>query len=239
MERCFLIGRTPPMSKLLTRLKVREISLVDRGAGEGTRVMLWKRDTDAEKFRKIFADTRVKKRRDFYRDWTKHLHKQDDADADNDADLDTGAAVDTDNDAATGNNHAASLVADLLCEAQPGLDRASALYFLLHHQDGAALLQRLRATKQHSQKEQPPMTRSEELSAIAKGPGGIAVIAKHVLDGKSTISEHELTKLIGEYGKQLHPNLTTAAAFSKVFEDSGDDGTLLRQAVAASRAFQV
>jgi hypothetical protein len=56
-------------------------------------------------------------------------------------------------------------------------------------------MRRLSMSKQHQPTKEAivPHNRSEELSAIAKGPGGIAIIAKHVLDGKSTISEHELT----------------------------------------------
>jgi hypothetical protein len=44
------------MPKKLTRLRIDEVSSVDRGAGEGVKVMLMKRNTDGKNIGKFFAD---------------------------------------------------------------------------------------------------------------------------------------------------------------------------------------
>lgn len=52
------------MAKRLTRLKISEVSSVDRGAGEGVRVMLFKRDAPSGVLEKILGETDLTIRKD-------------------------------------------------------------------------------------------------------------------------------------------------------------------------------
>ena len=103
--------------RYLRNLRVDEISAVDRGANDGAKIVLWKRDDDVAPRRRSSPDFA-----------TIFGAKPTPRDADEKADPD----------------HRASRVADLIVEASDGkVDRPSALKFLLHTPNGAALLTRL------------------------------------------------------------------------------------------------
>jgi hypothetical protein len=104
--------------RILRNLRISEISSVDKGAGDGCRIVLFKRDPDVS------------------------VHKQDYSEADDDVVVDLDAV-----DASGDEKHFAEQIADLLVRSGRFNDKAEALDFLLSTQHGAALLQRLRAAK--------------------------------------------------------------------------------------------
>ena len=116
------------MPKILTQLKITEVSAVDRGAGEGVRILLMKRDTDEphveayEKFLKIFT--------------SKAAADGGDDDAGDRSDQNTGLA-----------DHPIVRLARLLVASGSQSDLASAVHYLLNTSSGAGLLHRVRTHK--------------------------------------------------------------------------------------------
>jgi hypothetical protein len=249
------------MTRVLRNLKIREVSAVDKGAGEGTRIALWKRDPAAN-FRRIFgaemlsdvlarAEANKSLPRFAKQDGEDPPPRDPDADLedleDDKADAERRREEEVDDDeltdeAATSKqgHHHAEVVADLLLRAGDGRfpDHASALYYVLHTPRGAALLRRLSPNKL-TKKGRTSMThdRAEELSAICKRYG-IGAIAKKVVDDcPGGLSEHEMTKLITEAAQREHPGLSSASAFARIYSESSDRGMLLRKAVGACKTF--
>src|SRR3984893_14106658 len=107
------------MARILTKLRIDEVSAVDRGAGEGVKVVIMKRDDTprskphverhARRLRK-FQEMFESPERDQRRSFNEIIGK-----ADSDDDAGTEQRVD----------HHASTVADLLVEAGSHPDRAS------------------------------------------------------------------------------------------------------------------
>jgi hypothetical protein len=181
------------MPKILTQLKITEVSAVDRGAGEGVRILLMKRDTDEphveayEKFLKIFT--------------SKAAADGGDDDAGDRSDQNTGLA-----------DHPIVRLARLLVASGSQSDLASAVHYLLNTSHGAALLHRTRTHKGES-----PMP--DNLTKIAEDIG-IVRVAKAIVDEQRSfgIDEHEFVALVTEHAKRLHPNLSGVQAFAKVYE---------------------
>ena len=130
--------------RYLRNLRVDEISAVDRGANDGAKIVLWKRDDDiaprrrsSPDFAAIFGAKPVLR------------------DADEKADPD----------------HRASRVADLIVEATDGkVDRAQALRFLLHSSSGAALLPRMSKQQEVSTHAQQSTATKCHRQTIRHGP---------------------------------------------------------------------
>jgi hypothetical protein len=150
-------------------------------------------------------------------------------DAGDDGD-DSEEKVEEDEPTAASEQHLVSVLADLLVEGGAAPHRKAALHHLFYHPRGAELVRRL----SKKQKETQAMTynRAEELSAIAKQAGGLEAICKHVISGSSSISEHELVKLIGD-NVERRSGETSEQAFARAF--SAD--VLLRKAVQAAKGF--
>jgi hypothetical protein len=125
------------MPKLLTKLRIDEISSVDRGAGEGCRIMLYKRDDDKPMF-KIKLPKRDEPRG--YLTFHEAMEKQileklsevvaDESDV---RDEDSGKKI-------SGKLRA---MVDAMIVAVPSLDRQTAQHFLLHHPRGQKLAEHL------------------------------------------------------------------------------------------------
>jgi hypothetical protein len=117
------------------------------------------------------------------RDHMQPVRKDDDDFDENDL-QDIDDAIDTTNDdpnnaRSTAARHCSDL-ADLIVEAQPGLDRSDAIRWLLNNRRGHALL--LRTLKRRLQKGTKQMTsynRAEEWTAIVKQHGPISCLAGH------------------------------------------------------------
>ena len=81
------------------------------------------------------------------------------------------------------------------------------------------------------------MNPTDKLRDIAKRYG-IGAIAKSIVedDHAYSITEHELTDLVIECAKRDHPGLSDAQAFTKVFTDQSEAGTMLRKAFAVVKS---
>jgi hypothetical protein len=120
-----------------------------------------------------------------------------------------------------GSSHVDGL-ADLIVEANPGVDRASALNFLLHTRNGAALIAR---TQRTTKKETPtvPYNRLDELRDIVAKGGGVTTLAKMIIDNPATgskVSESEFTALVTDEARKAFPTLKADRAFAKYFEEN-------------------
>ncbi|MHC2539129.1 hypothetical protein [Bradyrhizobium diazoefficiens] len=123
------------MPNILRRLKIHEISSVDRGAGEGCRIVLYKRDKNADKPDfwdvplpppppRLFNDVMLRKLADEPRD-------DDDPERTNTIDDDKKLS-----------RKLRQMVAALITAA-PSLREDQAMHFLLHHPTGRKLAEHL------------------------------------------------------------------------------------------------
>jgi len=279
----------PKKAKILTRLRIDEVSMVDRGAGERCRVIISKRADDqaddnrpvempdnerrywaalgatalrhAEEryakdngagaadhepaddepenpYKKFFVGMKVSESAaramaKVAADLNKATCAMCGGDHDSDSHDDAKPAVDAvEKDTDGGNDHHASKVADLLVESGKHPDRQSALDFLLHHKDGAAMLRRLHKS-QHE--DTPNMTSEQKIRDIAKREG-VHVIAKiMVADQRSYgITQDDLVGLISEHDRQ--PGESAAKCFSRHYEADTADGLALRKAVEITKS---
>src|SRR5262249_5012965 len=246
-----------PRPKILTRLKINEVSLVDHAAGEGCRVVISKRaDDDIDDWYKKEVAEEDRQNgvhdSDWYREQVAIAERQNEEHLREDAEREErdesvrkaarerfernwnkAFAADTATDADStpadgGNNHHASQVADLLVESGKHPDRQAALDHLLHTAHGAAMLRRLR--KQQEDFTAMSTTPEQKLSDIVKRVG-ITALAKAIVDEDSafSIDEHQLTALTIEAAKRDHPQLTDAQAFAAVFTAQDEGGVILRK----------
>jgi hypothetical protein len=200
------------LPRVLTKIRIDEVSACDAGAGVGTRIILMKRHD---------APTEAASRRAFFlKIFTK-------ADAADDGANDAGDRSGENTSLA---DHPIVQLATLLVASGHKADLASALDHLLNTSHGAALLHRVRTHKGES-----PMP--DNLAKIAKDIG-IVRVAKAIVDGQRSygIGESEFVGLVTEHAQKLFPDKTPDSAFAKLFSDNGPDGVLLRKAHAVVKA---
>jgi hypothetical protein len=243
--------------KVLTKLRIDEVSSCDKGAGDGCKIVLSKRDDRGDHYRRFFGkifSAAPKRGRpeslaylDKYADARRPIggyfarkNRADDVADLSDDDLDDAVddiEGDDNDDGNGGSRHEVNVVADLIVEGSNGeIDRPTAVRYLLHDKNGAALLQRLRARKAHTNKQKDdPMDRMDSLKSFAK-TNGMVGIAKHIVDGGDVkLTEAEFTSLATEAAKSLYPNDRADIAFSKYFAAENEDAVLLRKAHALVR----
>jgi hypothetical protein len=115
--------------KLLTKLRVTEVSSVDAGASPGSEIILMKRDDQRSRFQQIFDDAFKK------------------------AEI---QAADIPSTPSNGVSDRISALADLVVEGAGGsIDRATALAWILHTPKGQSLV--LRTAKNHETNKEEPM----------------------------------------------------------------------------------
>jgi hypothetical protein len=219
------------MPRRLTRLKIDEVSAVDKGAGEGTQIKFWKRDDVERAYRKIFGVPAPGDvlRASLAKAAAKSPPKLLDEEADDDVHDEGDGDGEFEDDEVAASKHLVSTVADLLVEGGSMPDRPSALRHLMHSPRGAELVRRL----SKKQKETQAMTydRSAELTSIIKQYGPVA-LAKHlVANGPSGLSEIEFTSMTDTWARA---NNTT---FVKLFTAQNSDGLALRRAVQVLKGF--
>jgi len=140
----------------------------------------------------------------------------------------------------TGAHHLDRL-ADLLVEANPEIDRATALGWLLHNRVGRALAAFFNkhgpaAVAGMFKRKEPVMTRTEHLAAIAKDYG-VVRFAKYIVDnGPSGITEAEFTKLVTDYAPR-NAGERPDSAFARAFGAATEDGATLRKAHATIKNY--
>jgi hypothetical protein len=203
------------MPKVLTKLRVDEVSCVTKGAGEGTRIVLMKRDAPRPhafgyampKPPSIYHEIFSRKRAggDERRSRIRHLHRHiADGNGARPEQIDTG--VDTDGNIAAHVSHLADLIVEA---ADGGVARSEALAWILTNRHGRAAVTHL------TKKEVPKMNINKTLREVG---------------------EHGFTKMIQKYSNSVRlPNETQAQAFTRVFTSDDGEGAAIRRAWLVSK----
>jgi hypothetical protein len=203
------------MPNILTQLRIDEVSAVDRGAGEGVKIVLMKRDDTG----------RSQERQE--RSFNAIMAKAEADDGGNDgggssSDQNTGLA-----------DHPIVQLATLLVASGSQPDLASALFYLLNKPSGQALLARMyKAADQPAAKE----SKMDTIYSIMKDGSIAGTCAAIVQKGSTTISEQEIVEAVTKIAAERWPALSEAQAFSKIYTDQGAEGRLLREAIAIAKA---
>jgi hypothetical protein len=135
-----------------------------------------------------------------------------------------------------GGRHVVDTLADLLAETGE-FTREQALHYLLRTARGAAILQRVRAaSRKRDDRKDSAMNRTEALTRIVRKAGGLGLLCQKIVKrGRSDVTEAELTGMITETAKHEHPDLTSEAAFVRLY--TGNE--LLRRALQVAKAAPV
>jgi hypothetical protein len=191
------------MARILTKLRIDEVSAVDTGAGDGVKILLMKRDDTPRS--KPHLERYQRRLRKFEQIFAKELDDRETSDI-------TGATyprgrlfsdlinedddrVDDDDDDDNGDiekqaDHHASTVADLLVESGRFPHRTAALDHLLNSSRGNALLARMHKAADQTAKESN--MRSDTLESILKDGGPVSVCKAIVDRGRAPCGEAEL-----------------------------------------------
>jgi hypothetical protein len=199
---------------ILTKLRIDEVSAVDRSAGEGTKILLMKRDdTPRSKPHVERHARRLRKLQESERDRPRSFNEIMKAMADHDDASDDPIRP----PAAT---HHASTVADLLVESGRFPHRTAALDHLLNSPHGNALLARLHKAADQTGKETTMTTSHNELvQDIVKQYGIVALAKSMVQDQKSYgLDEPTFTRLATEHAQRIYSNDRPDVAFSKFYQ---------------------
>jgi hypothetical protein len=205
-----------PKPKILTRLRIDEVSAVDRGAGERCRIVLAKRD-DSERLNltdvftgKITAAEAL----------GIHVHKS--AEGDEAEGLLAEPEPVVDNDGADGGVPKKSITFDTIDGTRMRFRSERALAEWL------AIQQRIRKS---TSEDQPTM--SINLSEVVKAHG-IGALCRHIVKSASSfgIDEHQLVDLATQDATRRYPSDTPPQAFAKLFMESAE----LREAIEIAKA---
>jgi hypothetical protein len=215
------------MPRILTKLRIDEISAVDKGAGHKCKVILMKRDDDTRPRSKPHLERYQRRlRREQYERSFNGIMAKADADGDEiDRNVrnvrDSGSLPDGGGNAS---DHHASKVADLLVEAKSHPDRSAALGYLLHSPHGQALLQRMHKADQTAKEFN---MRSETLESILKDSGPVSVCKGIVARGRSPCDEAQLVAVLTQHAGgdrgfaklyETEPDVRRACSIAKAAE---------------------
>jgi hypothetical protein len=215
------------MTRLLTKLRISEVSAVDKGAGDGVRILLMKRDDDRRRSKGPLEryQRRLRKFEDIF--MRKELDNMETSSTTGatynrtrrppDDDVDDDRDDDDDDDIEKQADHHASTVADLLVEAGSFPHRTAALQHLLHKPSGQALLTRMHKAAAKTEKESN-MRHTETLESILKDSGPVSVCKGIVERGRSPCGEHELVAALTKAASERHPELSPAQAFAELYK---------------------
>jgi hypothetical protein len=160
------------MPRVLTKLRITEVSAVDRGAGEGTRIILMKRHD---------APTEAASRRAYFR---KIFSK---AEADDGGGNAGGGDI---------TNHPVVQMARLLVASGKFGDHGQALDYLLNTPNGAALLHRTSTHKGET------MRTTETVESILKDCGPVSFCKAIVDRGRAPCDEAELVAVLSRHAAE-------------------------------------
>jgi hypothetical protein len=238
------------MPRILKNIRIDEVSAVTKGAGEGTRIVLMKRDTSADDFdewhreqariadeqNELHLRKHARNWRSFNEVFAENVAKNFAADARGDeADMhDEETSVSE--TIAAGNDHHASKAADLLVDSGSHSTREEALAYLLHHKDGAALLRRLKQHQEEStmSKEELEAERIAKLRDMAKRGGAVELATAIASQGKTFgLNESDLVDLISYHDQR--PGESPAQTFARNYESSAEAGLAFRKAVQVAK----
>jgi hypothetical protein len=209
------------MVRYLSKLRIDEVSAVDRGAGDGCRVVLFKRDGGRPNGSgNGYGGDDVYAAALHFLMNTPH-----------------GAAMvrrffgpGGSNDAADV-EHLAQLVAQVMRTHGSNSGDAESDTIRAGHHPRHDIIGDATSEKVFH------MDRNTELQAIVKRDGGVIPLCKRICrQGAGGLSENELTALITEHAMQLYPDMSEAGAFTKLFTSPG--GEPLRKAIMIAKGAQ-
>jgi hypothetical protein len=178
------------MVRKLTKLRIDEISSVDRGANEGAKIVLMKRDSSDDNPPYLFNDIiKAKEPRS------------------NTDEQRTNTIPDDDKVSSK-----LTAMVDAMIVAVPSLDRQTATHFLLHSARGRRLAEHFNNISKGEQ----PMNRQQEMQQMHKfiKEGGMPAVAKRVIEkGSTSLTEVEYTECIQEEATRK------GISFEKAFAD--------------------
>ena len=198
------------MVRVLRNLKINEVSTVDRGAGDGCRIVLFKRDNGDN------GDNGARDDDDEVYAAALHFLMS----------TPHGASV-VRRLFPTGVNSTADIegLAQLVAHAMRARDDDDEI----DDADDADTI-----GDAATEKVFPMSDRNTVLQAIVKRDGGVVPLCKRICkEGARGVTEQELTALITEYAQQLYPDMSPEGAFSKLFLAPG--GEPLRRAVQIAK----
>jgi hypothetical protein len=141
-----------------------------------------------------------------------------------DGDTDTKAGL---------NRHEVDKLADLVVEASGDQwQRPQALHWLMHTRNGAATLHRLRGGVAKRLTNKRKETKPMETYKVMDIPRIAKAIAN---DGRTSLTEAQLTEAITCYGKACFPDLRPDKAFAKVFSSDDEVGITFRKAIQIAK----
>jgi len=241
-----------PKPKILTRLRIDEVSAVDAGAGKGVKVMLMKRAGDSAYDPEPLTAAEYNRAQYAGREALRHQEEmearekrdRDDEDRKLYYDLVTGRTSvvdiygvkkgDDEDEATPVDKHVSvstkdkSITFDIGDKTITARDQRALARWL-------AIQERIQCVhKSNSPEDNTTMDYKTKLHDMAKRHG-ITAIAKALVEDNNAfgISEHELTELVTAQAKRDNPGLSPAQAFTKMYAEQSEAGTILR------RAFQV
>jgi hypothetical protein len=177
------------MARILTKLRIDEVSAVDRGAGDGVKIVLMKRAsepgaTPADTLRAFPNPTSFNAVLSLME--AEELAKADHGDHDAGDRHDRVPVVD----------HHASTIANLLVEAGSFPHHAAALHHVLHSATGQALLARMRKAAEIAK---DTTMSTESLEGILKDFGPVRLCKTIVERQRSPVGEHELVMSLSQH----------------------------------------
>jgi hypothetical protein len=218
------------MPRRLTKLRVDEVSLVDKAANQHARIAFWKRDDVERAYRKIFgvstpgdalraalhkaaAKSALPKPKDLADDEADDVHEGDDGE---EADDETEVAA---------SKHLLQTIAGLLVQAGSAPDQQSALFRLMHTARGAELFRRLNKLRKEK-------TMPDSIDAVIQDYG-VVRLAKSIAEGGSTggMSEHDFVAAVDAFAKSKGSN------FVAMYTAQDDDGLAIRRATQILKGF--
>jgi hypothetical protein len=236
------------MPNVLTRLKITEVSAVDKGAGDGTKIVLMKRDDDRPRSKPHLERYLRRLRKRESRSFNAIIKQLDDQeistltgaqyprtrlpDLDDDDDGDT---IDRDRELLGENDDDAEL--------DEVITKALRDHHNGHHSLSAALVQHLhdrleRRRERHgyTKRKESNMRHTETLESIMKDGSVTGVCAAIVAKGSTTLTQDEIVSAVGKVAQERYPELSEAQAFSKIYSDGGAEGRVLRSAINVAKA---
>jgi hypothetical protein len=210
------------MTRKLTRLRVDEISSVDKAANDGARIVLMKRHSNAshrERLRNIFEAVDFSK--------VKFAPPPEDDVDDEDKELEE------EQDALS--PQLEQYVSALLT-ANPNLSRQDVVNFLLYTAHGRTLATHM-STITTTKRKETTMDRTEQLQSIVKQHGGVHAMAKLFVAANKAfggVTEAEFTKLIDDEAQKTRmAGERPASAFARYY--SAPENLELRKAIQITK----
>jgi hypothetical protein len=218
------------MARILTKLRIDEVSAVDAGAGDGVKIVLMKRDSDRPRS-KPHLERYLRRLRKFENIF---LKQRDDQEVSTTGAVYPRSRSDVIGDDRDRDDEEDDLMTDNIGKAHR--DRGAGPHgltgALLEHLHDRLERRREQHGYQKSAKEEPMDT----VHSIMKDGGIAGVCAQIVAKGSTTVSEHELVDAASKVAHERYPELSSAQAFAKIYSDGGEEGRVLRQAVNVAKA---